>query len=953
MLLTPRPYQVESITSVYEGWKDPEVKHQLLSMATGCGKCLGKGTPVLMFDGSIRPVEEIRAGDLLMGPDSTSRTVASTCQGTEMLYRVVPTKGDPYVVNESHILSLKMTTGRKAVTLGDRRVFPGETINVSVQEWMASTPTFKHCAKGWRAAVDFELTPLQPDMPPYMLGLWLGDGTATTFAISKPDEEVRLAVASFAESSGHQVVTSISMFGGCPTHRIVSPAGALRGRGHHPNVPLNALRALGVLSNKHIPHAYKTASRQDRLEVLAGILDADGCYNSGGYDYITIDERLAEDVAFVARSLGFAAYPGPCLKGCQNGHVGLYHRMSITGDLSILPVRIPRRKAAARQQKKRVLVTGITVQPIGEGEYYGFEIGDDGLFMLGDFTVTHNTIVFSLLAQNTVECGGRALILAHTDELIGQALDKFTRTTGLAAGKEKAASYASPLDRVVVGSVQTMQGDSRLSSWKPNHFQLVVVDEAHRSLALGYQKILNHFSKGGAQIVGVTATVDRGDQRTLGEFYHRIAFDYNLRRAVLDGWLVRPIVKTMPVTIDLTGVTSQQTADGSDLNRDQVSDRLKPFIDQIAQAIGAEIGNEKVLVFMPSVETAQIMSDALNRAGVSSLWVCGDKKLCPDRIERIARHQRGDVQALCNMAVLTEGYDDDSIKNIVCLRATKIRSLYCQIVGRGTRPLKELVPLLNAAPNVAVRRELIAKSAKPHVKILDFLWLYERHNLCGPADLLTKDERLKKLMGGADGDLMEVEAKAERDLLDQLEKEVRKNARKKSTTVDPLALATDLGDVELATYEPETAHDALPPTDPQKSILSQNGIKLEAVKSRGQASLLIDRILARHNKGLCTVRQVNFFKKLGRDATGWRKEYASEEQRLQIAKWNARREEAKLARQEQEEEVLEIAQQCDLDLEATMESLHRQQSLLATATGVLDPNAEIEDFSEIFGGGIA
>jgi superfamily II DNA or RNA helicase len=499
------------------------------------------------------------------------------------------------------------------------------------------------------------------------------------------------------------------------------------------------------------------------------------------------------------------------------------------------------------------------------------------------------TVVFSELAKRKCALGKRTLILAHTDELIDQALDKFTQTTGLRAGREKAESYASRFDMVVVGSVQSMQRPLRLSSWPKSHFSYVVVDEAHRALAEGYQKVLQHFISGGARVVGVTATADRGDKRGLGEFFHRVAYDYGLLRAVRDGWLVRPIVKTMPVQIDLRGVTTKSTTDGTDLDRGQVGERLIPFMAAIADAIKAEIQDEKVLIFLPSVETAQLMSGALAGAGVTSEWVCGDRTLCPDRAERVARHQQGKFQALTNMAVLTEGYDDDSIKNIVCLRATKIRSLYCQIIGRGTRPIGDIVPQLNAAPGVPERVALIAHSSKPHVRVLDFLWLYEKHDLCSPASLVTKDERVAALMQGKDGDLLEIESQAEVDLLKRLEEEVKKNSRRRSQVVDPLSLATNLRDVELAGYEPVTAQECAPVTEKQNRILLGNGINVAAVKGRGHASLIIRRILERHAKGLATVRQLNFFRRIGIDASAWTRDRAAQAQHDKIAEWESRR----------------------------------------------------------------
>jgi superfamily II DNA or RNA helicase len=474
------------------------------------------------------------------------------------------------------------------------------------------------------------------------------------------------------------------------------------------------------------------------------------------------------------------------------------------------------------------------------------------------------TIIFSALASLNSEKGGKTLILAHTDELIDQAIEKFKKSTGLRAAKEKASSYASRFEKVVVGSVQSLCGDVRLSMWKGNHFTLVIVDEAHRSLAASYQKILQHFGAGGAHIVGFTATPDRGDRRSLGEFYQRVAYDYGLLHACRDGWLVRPMVQTIPLNIDLRGVKTKKTNEGTDFDRMEVGQRLAPFLDKIAEEIRARAGSSKIIVFLPSVESAQLMAQALIKSGISAEWVCGDRNICPDRKERIARHKANKVQALCNMALLTEGYDDDEIQYLVVLRPTKIRSLYAQMVGRGTRPLGSIVSRLNAAANAAERVNIIKNSAKPCLHILDFLWLYEKHDLIKPANLVAPDEKVAKQMGDTEGDLIAAEERAERDLLAALEKEVRKNSNRKASVIDPLAIAvTELHDLDLAQYEPETDRDAMDPSEKQLAILKQNGIDTSKIRYRGEASRWINIVLKRHELGLATFRQLNFMKQLG------------------------------------------------------------------------------------------
>ena len=863
-----RPYQAEAIRKIEIGWQEEGVTKQLVVAATGVGKCLGKGTPVLLYSGRVVPVEEVVAGDLLMGPDSKPRKVLGTGSGYENMYRVVPVKGDSYVVNESHILSLRMTRSSESTSeiknysYSGGRAASGAFVEISVSDYLKSSKTFRHCAKGWRVGVSFDSRPVPLD--PYILGLWLGDGETGSPRFWNADPEVSEALYAYAKSVG-MVAKTYQPLGKCP--RISITSGSNFGS-HGLNVLKNALVSIGCFESKHVPDLYMANSEDVRLNLLAGLMDSDGCMGRHMYDFVSMIEKLADDVCFLARSVGLAAYKKVCKKSCQTGAIGRYFRVGISGDICKIPCRIARKKAPARGQIKSVLNVGISVKPIGVGQYFGFELSGDGLFLLGDFTVTHNTPLMAILAKREVERGGRALILAHTDELIDQARDKIQHFAKVAAGKEKADSYASRMERIVVGSVQTMCGTMRLSSWKPNHFTLVMVDEAHRTLAKSYLTILEKFSGGGAKIVGVTATADRGDKKELGDFYQRIAFEYNLRHAVRDGWLIRPVVEMMPLEIDLNGVHTK----GHDLDQTEVGARLIPFLGKIAAQVKAKAPNGTFLFFMPSVETARLMSEALNAVGIKADWASGDR---PERREVTKLFKSGRLQALCNMALYTEGFDYDKVDTIVNLRPTKIRGLYVQIVGRASRPLNSIVAKLGSAPNAFERLAIIKNSPKPVYKILDFLWLYEKHNLVEPASLVTSNPEVAKAMKGKDGDLMEAEETAERDVLKKLEEEVRKNARKKAYVVDPLSVATESHDVELATYEPETANDALPPTEKQLKILASHGIDTSKIKWRGHASQLFVRVIDRHQRGLATFRQLHFMHALGIDGADMTREEAS------------------------------------------------------------------------------
>jgi len=381
----------------------------ILMGATGTGKCLAKGTLVLMFDGRVLPVEEVQIGDRLMGPDSTPRTVLSLATGQEEMFRVTPAKGRPYTVNRSHILSLKITNmgvgkgyGKTVLAGNGQKYRSGDTVNISIDDYLASSKTFKHVAKGWRVGVEFqEADPLPVD--PYFVGLWLGDGCSRDIHIFNEDEEVISYLRSYAATLGLWLNT-LSIEGKCRRHSIRATL-----RGNH-NRLLAMMQGIGLCNGtKTIPHTYLTASREDRLSLLAGLIDSDG-YNDtsgAGYEVSTILPELRDGIAYLAGSLGYCVTWSEKHAKAQNGNGQLAYRMYISGNVHEIPCRIARKRKVQGNTLRDSQLTGITVSSAGAGEYFGFTIDGDRLFLLGDFTVTHNTtlcIVTTLYHTHIVGC---------------------------------------------------------------------------------------------------------------------------------------------------------------------------------------------------------------------------------------------------------------------------------------------------------------------------------------------------------------------------------------------------------------------------------------------------------------------------------------------------------------------------------------------------------------------
>lgn len=356
----------------------------VLSAKTGAGKCLGKDTPVLMYDGSIKMVQDVVHGDKLMGPDSKPRNVKSTTKGESELFRITPIKGDSWVCNDVHILSLRRTGG-------------SEIMDIEIKDYLKLSTTDKNKWKQFRVAVDFKES--YQNLDPYFVGLWIGDGgvSGNGNKIHKDDKEVVDFLGKYAESMGLKL-SQYQDAGKCTANAIVKKDCASGGKA---TAIINGIKELIKDGVKCIPNNYLIASREQRLQLLAGILDTDGHLAKNYFDIIQKDKNLADQIAFLAKSLGFSANVVECQKGIKSiGFIGTYYRMSICGDTDLIPTKIKRKQATKRMQIKSVLNTGFTVESIGFGEYFGFEIDGDKRFLLGDFTVTHNTELVSQIAMN-------------------------------------------------------------------------------------------------------------------------------------------------------------------------------------------------------------------------------------------------------------------------------------------------------------------------------------------------------------------------------------------------------------------------------------------------------------------------------------------------------------------------------------------------------------------------
>ncbi len=461
------------------------------------------------------------------------------------------------------------------------------------------------------------------------------------------------------------------------------------------------------------------------------------------------------------------------------------------------------------------------------------------------------TIVFAKIAEDCVIHGKRVLILAHREELLTQAADKIKTATGLYCAKEKAEeSCIGSWYRIVVGSVQTLMREKRLARFSSDYFDTIIVDEAHHCISASYQNVLDHFSS--ADVLGVTATPDRGDMKNLGQVFESLAYEYTLPKAIKEGYLSPIKAVTIPLKIDFTGVATQ----AGDFKVSDIDTALDPYLYSIADEMLKYCKNRKTVVFLPLVKTSQKFCAILNGKGFSAAEVNGNSA---DRTEVLQDYENGRYNVLCNSMLLTEGWDCPSVDCIIVLRPTKVRSLYCQMVGRGIR--------------------LSPETGKTELLLLDFLWHTERHELCRPAHLICDSEDVAQKMtdnlaekAGCFVDLEEAERQAAEDVVAEREESLAKvleaQKKKKRQLVDPLQYEMSIQAADLANYVPAFGWECEMPTDKQKAALEKYGIYPDEIDSAGKAKLILDRLEKRRTEGLTTPKQIRFLERFGFEHVG-------------------------------------------------------------------------------------
>jgi superfamily II DNA or RNA helicase len=421
----------------------------------------------------------------------------------------------------------------------------------------------------------------------------------------------------------------------------------------------------------------------------------------------------------------------------------------------------------------------------------------------------------------------------------------------------------------------------RAQRFRPQDFGTIWFDEAHHATASTWSAVWEWFKTNPAcRLLGTTATPDRADERALGSVFASVAFQYGMLEGIRDGWLVP--VKQSVVHVHGLDFSSVRTTAG-ELNGADLA-ALMEYEQTLHRMVGPTIeiaGDRRTLLFCTTVEHAKRVAEIINRHKTGSAAAI---HAATDRDERrniLRDFGAGRLQYLANVGITTEGWDDPAtdgrgVQVVAMLRPTKSRSLYCQMAGRGTRPLPGTVDRL-ATPDE--RRLAIASSVKPSVLLLDFMGNCGRHRLVHAGDVLggrwddetrQRSTRRAAETPGVELDVLAMLDRTEILLRDEKERKKREllkgTARYTTQAVDPFEF------VGIAPPKVRGFRAKIPASEKQRTYLARNGVPNADRLTLDEASAIIDALMKRP-----TEAQSWFLRKHGRDPSAFDRKTASEE----------------------------------------------------------------------------
>ena len=687
-----RDYQKEASDKAIEFFNDDCKDNGIIVLPTGCH---AKGSLILMYDGTTKAVEDIEVGDVLMGDDGTPRNVIRLHRGDDEMYRVTPIKGEPFVVNGGHILHLwKSGDGKEG----------SQYEEISVSEYVQKSQRYKDKRKLHRASSLPFGTDGVPE--PYMLGILVGDGSLRSqISITTQRQEVVNEIYAFAERYGMKVRATWKEGSKAKSYLFSNKVYT-----HEKNPLVDWLIKYElwdrVSNNKFIPHDYLTACFADRMQLMAGLLDTDSYLDkkSNCFEYCTKSRKLAYDVQFLARSLGFFAMIGkPRVIDGQR-----YYRIHITGDLSRIPNRVAIRKGNEFKAKRNHYVCAFDAEAIGRGEYYGFEVDGNHLYCDWQLFVHHNSGKSIVIADIASRLDGNLLVFQPSKEILEQNYAKLL-SYGYDAGIFSASVGRKDIKRITFATI----GSVKNCKERFDEFRYILVDECHLVGAKGMYA--DFFNKVDRKILGLTATPfrlksfrikhtkdengrklrwPRYENRSMLEFltlaspkvFKRMLYHVQVKTLLERGYLAN--LRYFDLNVIDSGVLKRNTS-GSDYSEESIKQAYKEFdfmtclvnIVERLQHPKSGIKRKGIMVFTKFVEEAEALRNAIPSCEV----VSGDtpKK---ERERILEEFKSGKIEVVANVNCLSTGFDFPALDTVVLARPTMSLSFYYQAVGRAIRP---------------------------------------------------------------------------------------------------------------------------------------------------------------------------------------------------------------------------------------------------------------------------
>lgn len=696
-----RDYQQEASDAAIRFFRTATKRNGILVLPTGCH---ARGSKVLIWNNEPKCVEDIEVGDILVGNDGKPTTVIALHHGYDKMYRIVPKKGEPFVVNGSHILSLYKTNEGKNFPSCQPRY-----TDISVSDYLSRSKTFKHLHKLHRVKyVGFDSDTNLP-IEPYLLGLILGDGCTAhgTISITTMRDEVVEYLHKYAETNSMSISVHIKNGG---DNKAKSYCLCSKTHTRNSNKLMEKLRLLGlekcIAGTKYIPTTYKVSNKDNRLLLLAGLLDTDAFYDEKRvmYEYSSKSRKLADDVVFLCRSLGLYAKIGKTKY--VNGTA--YYRICITGELSIIPTKVAIRKGSDRSQKKSMYVTGFNVEYVGYGEYFGFEVTGNHLYCDEQFFVHHNSGKSLVIADIAHRLDGNVLVFQPSKEILEQNFAKLK-----SYGEEDCSIYSASfnskeINRITfatIGSVKSHMEDF-------NHFKYIIVDECHGVNAQGGM-YKDFFECADRKILGLTATpyrlsaaqvcIDEDGRynpsaepqnkcilkfltRTRPRVFHDVIYQVPIQTLLQRGYLSKlnyydmTILPQEGLKRNTTGMDFDEKSLFDEFQRVNLQDYLVSIIKRL-QKPKTGIPRKGILVFTKFLEESEALCHMVD--GCEMLSGETPKK---ERERIINEFKSGKIKVLANVGVLTTGFDYPELDTVVMARPTMSLAMYYQILGRAIRP---------------------------------------------------------------------------------------------------------------------------------------------------------------------------------------------------------------------------------------------------------------------------